>query len=634
METLIDLFKEAARKFKNNIYLWEKQNGKYSGTTYGSVEKEVHKVAAAFIANGINKGDRIALLSEGRNNWIISELGILYAGGCCVPLSVRLQKEEIKFRLEHSGCRMAIISGLYFTKFDDIWDRLPGLEKIIVFDIPENLSQRIVSFELFKKDGELFFANNNQLIEERINTITSDDLANISYTSGTTADPKGIMLSHGNYVTNVKQALSLMNIPEYYRTLAILPWDHSFAHTTCLYCFMAMGASVGAPQSGKTMVESLKNIPVNIKELKPHLMMSVPAISKNFRKNIESGIAQKGKIISGLFKFALKIAYLYNGLGNNKGKNLRILLLPLNALFEKILFRKVREGLGGDMKFFIGGGALLDTELQRFFYAIGIPVCQGYGLSEASPVISSNSLANIKFGTSGRIVKFLDLKIVGDHNNELAPGIPGEIVIMGGNVMKGYWNNPRATEDVIRDGWLYTGDMGYIDNDGYLVVLGRFKSLLIGNDGEKYSPEGIEEAIVSNCRFIDQIILYNNQSPYTVGLIIPDISNIRQQLQKEKVTIGTPESVLTSLKLIKTELDQWYGKGKYAGDFPERWLPTAISILPEGFTQHNHCLNSSLKLVRPKIYEYFSRQIEFLYTPEGRVIENDVNQNNLVKWFN
>ena len=195
------------------------------------------------------------------------------------------------------------------------------------------------------------------------------------------------------------------------------------------------------------------------------------------------------------------------------------------------------------MKFFIGGGALLDTELQRFFYAIGIPMCQGYGLSEASPVISSNALHAIKFGSSGRLVKNMELKIVDADGKELPQGEKGEIAIKGDNVMIGYWKNPKATEETIKNGWLHTGDMGYMDPDGFLYVLGRFKSLLISNDGEKFSPEGIEEAMVDQSPFLDQIMLYNNQNPYTVALVVPNIAAINRELEKQLLKPGSEEEI-------------------------------------------------------------------------------------------
>ena len=634
MKTIIDLFEDSVSRYAGNVYLYEKTDAEYKGYTYGEVKESVYKVAAGLISVGVHPGDRIAILSEGRNAWIIGELAILYTGACSVPLSVRLDAAaDLKFRLSHSGCRMILVSARQSEKIEAIRDSLPDLESVIYLDENPVNREKDFTYQNLIDFGFEFLKGNTAVLEGRVAAIKPDDLANISYTSGTTADPKGIMLTHLNYVTNVKQALTLMNIPPTHRTLAILPWDHSFAHTACLYCFMAMGAGVGSVQAGKTAMETLKNVPLNIKEFKPHIIMSVPALLRNFRKNIESGIDQKGKLAKAFFNHALSIAYKYNGMGFNRGKGWRILLKPLVNLYDRLLFVKVRKALGGEMEFFIGGGALLDIELQRFFYAIGIPACQGYGLSEAAPIISSNSLKNLKMGTSGRLVDYLELKICDTEGNSLPPGETGEIVIRGENVMKGYWKNPKASAEALRDGWLYTGDMGYRDEDDYLVVLGRFKSLLISNDGEKYSPEGIEEAITDQSAFISQCVLFNNQQPLTVGLIVPAIANINSHLEHTGFKPGSPEAIDAALKLIQHEINAYYKHGKYAGMFPERWLPSAICVLTEGFTEQNHLINSMLKIVRGKITERFHAELEFLYKPEAKNILNDMNRKNLRKWY-
>jgi long-chain acyl-CoA synthetase len=442
------------------------------------------------------------------------------------------------------------------------------------------------------------------------------------------------MLTHNNYVVNVRQAHTVLEINPEYITLATLPWDHSFAHTACLYTFMMKGASVASIQTGKTPLETLRNVPQNIQEIKPYIMMSVPALSKNFRKNIEKGIQSKGAFTEKLFNHALKIGYAYNGDGWNKGRGWRLFLLPLVALYDKILFSKIRANFGGRLKFFIGGGALLDTELQRFFSAIGIPVYQGYGLTEASPIISANSPSAVKFGSSGKPVKYLDVKIVDSDNNELPTGEKGEIIVKGGNVMKGYWNNPKSTVETIVDDWLHTGDMGYLSKDGFLYVMGRFKSLLIGNDGEKYSPEGIEEAIVDQSPFIEQAMLYNNQNPYTVGMFVPNIGEINRQLEKQGISPKSEAGHLKALEMIRQEIDQYKKGGKFENMFPERWLPACIVVLPEAFTEQNHMLNSTLKMVRGKISERFGNEINFLYTPEAKNIVNQVNISSLKKWNN
>jgi len=633
MKTIIELFETSVAKFPNNIYLWEKQNGKYEGTTYQQTRDLVYRFGAGLVSLGIQKGDRIGLISEGRNAWIISELGILYAGGINVPLSVKLDSSsELKFRLAHSGCKMVVVSKGHASKIEEVRNDLPELEKVVYLDGKINPEANDISYDQILALGDEYLKTNRTEFEAIYTTIGSDDIANISYTSGTTADPKGIMLSQLNYACNVIQSNTLLEITEEWKTLAFLPWDHSFAHTACLYCFMYNGASVASLEIGKTPMETLKNIPKNIKEIQPNILMSVPAVAKNFRKGIESGIRQKGPIIEKLFKHALKIAYEYNGNGWNRGTGLRAAYKPLLSLYDKILFRKIREGFGGKLDLFIGGGALLDTELQRFFYAIGMPMCQGYGLSEASPVISSNALHAIKFGSSGKLVKYMDLKICDLDGNELPVGEKGEIVVKGDNVMKGYWNNPKASAETVKDGWLYTGDMGFMDKDGFLYVLGRFKSLLIGSDGEKFSPEGIEESLVDQSPFFDQCMLYNNQNAYTSGMIVPNMPAINREIEKRGLKPGTDEALAEGLRIIQQEIDAYKTGGKFENSYPERWLPATVAILPEAFTEQNHLLNSTMKMVRGKINEYFKEELDFLYTPEAKNIVNQRNLEALKKW--
>lgn len=633
MKTIIELFETSVAKFPNNAYLWEKQNGKYEATTYSQTREQVLKFGAGLVSLGLQKGDRVGLISEGRNAWIISELGILYAGGINVPLSVKLESgNDLKFRLAHSGSKMVIVSRGQASKIEEITDQLPELEKVIYLDGKENPGSKDISYEEVLDLGTKFLNEKPDEFTALYNSVLPDDVANISYTSGTTADPKGIMLTQLNYAANVVQSSTVLNIGEDWKTLAFLPWDHSFAHTACLYCFMFYGASVASLEIGKTPMETLKNIPKNIKEIQPSILMSVPAVAKNFRKGIETSIRAKGPTAEKMFNHALKIAYKYNGNGWDRGKGLTAVYKPLLAFYDKILFSKIREGFGGKLELFIGGGALLDTELQRFFFAIGMPMCQGYGLSEAAPVISSNNLSGVKFGSSGRLVKYLDLKICDTDGNELPLGEKGEIVVKGDNVMKGYWNNPKATAETVKDGWLYTGDMGYMDKDEFLYVLGRFKSLLIGSDGEKYSPEGIEESLVDQSPFIDQCMLYNNQNAYTSGMIVPNIATLNREVEKRGLKAGTDEAIAESLKIIQNEVDAYKAGGKFAESFPERWLPATIAVLPEAFTEQNHLLNSTMKMVRGKITEYFAKELEFLYTPEAKNIVNQRNIEAIRKW--
>jgi long-chain acyl-CoA synthetase len=627
MKSLIQFFEESVEKYSNNVYLWEKPNDKYEGTTYGETRKQVYEFAAGLIKMGIKKGDRLSLISEGRNSWVIGEMGILYTGAMNVPLSVKLNPDEVKFRINHSGSRMILVSSIQAQKLKGILTDCPGIEKIIHFDTQEEYASNEMHFNEVRKIGREWLEkpSNMKKFEEISRSSMPSDFANICYTSGTTADPKGIILTHGNYVTNVYQAYSLMDIPSFYKTLLILPWDHSFGHTCGIFAFMGKGASIASVKTGKTPMETLRNLPVCLKEIKPNLLMSVPAIAKNFRKNIEKGIKEKGRTLELLFNHALKISYSYNKEGWNKGLGIQRFTKPLIDLYDRILFSKIREAYGGELDFFIGGGALLDIELQRFFYALGIPMYQGYGLSEASPVISSNSTSRHKLGSSGVLVNNMDLKICDDDGNSVPVGQKGEIVIKGENVMYGYWKNESATKEAIKDGWLHTGDMGYVDGDGYLYVLGRFKSLLIADDGEKFSPEGIEEAITEQSKYIDQCMLYNNQKPYTVALVIPNQHALKLFLEEKNLTADSDEGIRAVINLLENEINEYRTNGKYGNMFPQRWLPVAIGILEEGFTEDNGLMNSSLKIVRGKIMDKYQDLIEYLYTPDAKAFTNERN---------
>lgn len=621
--TLIDLFERSVEKYENNTFLLEKINTEWTETTYAETRRLVHRFGAGLVALGVKPKENIALLSEGRNSWIIGELAMFYAGAVNVPLSIKLEESnDLLFRLQHSESRYIMVSAAQLPKIRAIAGELPNLKKIIVFDQPDTWQEHEIGMQEVCGMGEKLLATDKESFLQIGRQLSDDDVATITYTSGTTADPKGIMLTHRNYTANVEQSLTLTDVQENWRTLIILPLDHCFAHVVGFYIFMHRGAAIATVQSGRSPMETLRNIPLNLKEIQPDMLLSVPALAKNFRKAIESGIRAKGDKVDKLFRLALKVSYMYNKEGWNKGSGGTFVLKPLVALFDKLIYANIRQNFCANLKFFIGGGALLDKDLQDFYYAIGIPMFQGYGLSEATPVISSNTPEKHKFGSSGILVKPMDL-VIKDHEGNLLPdGEQGEIVIRGENVMAGYWRNETATRDTVKDGWLYTGDLGYMDKDGFLVVLGRYKSLLIGSDGEKYSPEGIEEALVSSSPFIDQIMLYNNQNAYTGALIAPNRDNLKR---KCKHPLHTPEGKQEAIGLIQQSIQEFKGRGAQAGKFPERWLPATFAILDEPFSEQNGMINSTMKMVRPKIEKHYKTRIDDLYSPEGKNVLNDKN---------
>ncbi len=632
MKTLIKFFEENVDRYTSNAYMWEKRSDSFKSTTYGRMRELVYQFAAGLHKMGVKKGDRISLLAEGRTNWVVAEMGMFYVGAINVPLSIQLNESlDLTFRLQHSEASMIVVSESQLAKITAIKDKLPDLKKIILMDPKETYEKDEILMDDIMKDGEKFLEEDFDAFKAVYEAIEPDDIANICYTSGTTADPKGIMLSQRNYTANTEQALSVTSIPETDTMFLFLPWDHSFAHTAGIFTLMGCGASLAALEMGKTGFETRKNIFRNLQEIKPEVIFSVPTIAKNFRDNIESGVRAKGKLTWKLFSAGLKVGYAYNGIGFDKGKGFRILLKPINWLFSVLIFKKVRGALGGNMKFFIGGGALLDIELQKFFYAIGIPMYQGYGLSEASPMISINSPDRHKLGASGNIPENLEIKICDMDGKELPIGEKGEIVIRGENVMKGYWKNEEATKEAIKDGWLFTGDMGLLDSDGFLYVLGRYKSLLIADDGEKYSPEGLEEAFTDQSEYIEQCLLHNNQNPYTTALIVPAKDAILRYLKNKGIDPASEEAIEASITLVDNEVKEYRTKGKFGNMFPQRWVPTTIGILDEGFTIENKLMNPTYKIIRPKITEHYESLIEYLFTPDAKNVLNEKNKEKMRK---
>ena len=626
-KTLVDLFEESVNKYSNNTFLLEKTGKEFTPTTYAEVKDQVYRLGAGLQALGVKKGDTMALLSEGRNMWIIGELAMFYAGAINVPLSIKLEESnDLLFRLIHGDVKYIMVSGNQLKKIRLIIDQLPAVEKVIVFDAQESYQSKEIALQEVLEMGDKYLSTHTlEEFKEVANSIVNDDYATITYTSGTTADPKGVVLTHRNYTANVEQSLTLVGIDETWRTLIILPLDHCFAHVVGFYIMMSRGATVATVQVGRNPLETLKNIPLNIREVKPHFILSVPALAKTFKKNIEQGIRAKGKLTWKLFKYGMKTTQIYYGDSNLDNKGLRYLLKPLVALFDKIIFSKVRENFGGNLRFFIGGGALLDKDLQKFYVGVGIPMFQGYGLSEATPVISSNGPELYRFGSSGKLVKPIELKICDNEGKELPLGEMGEIVVKGENVMAGYWKNPESTAETVRDGYLYTGDLGYMTKEGLLYVKGRFKSLLISSDGEKYSPEGIEESLVEHSPYIDQVMLYNNQSVYTTALIVPNKEQLKRRLAEDGLTLDTEEGRIAALRRIEKAVNKFKKGGEFEGQFPERWLPSCFAVLAEPFTEQNQMINSTMKMVRGKIEKAYDARIKYMYTAEGKTLDNQQN---------
>ncbi|HKM08516.1 MAG TPA: AMP-binding protein, partial [Sphaerochaeta sp.] len=364
-------------------------------------------------------------------------------------------------------------------------------------------------------------------------------------------------------------------------------------------------------------ISIIRNFPKNLVELEPYFIMTVPSITGNFMKKMTQGIHQKGAFIEGIFNRGLEAGILRNGDGFRRpGAWVQIKTWPSYTLANKLVFPKLRAIFGNRMHYCVGGGALLEAKQQKFFAAIGIPVFQGYGLTEAAPIISSNSPLRYKFGTSGMVAGSETCKIMLDDEHEAKVGQKGEIVIKGDNVMKGYFKNPEASKEALRDGWLWTGDLGYYDEDGFLVVTGRAKALLIAKDGEKYSPEEVEEVMVNNLPILNQLMVYNDHEVITTALVTLQ-EDVAAKLIQEK-GCKDPEAALIAIE------DSLRSYEKHATSIPNVWLPVRFAIIEKPFSEADGLVNSTMKLVRYKTVEFYKERINAMYEGDSENREENL----------
>jgi len=639
--TVFEMLNTASIKYANKPYLSQKGEKGWVRTTFSEAKNRAVQLASAFIELGIKYEDKIAILSEAKNDWIISELAMLYAGGISVPLSIKLMPEEIPFRINHSDSEIFIISENTLEKVISNWNKYENKTlKIIVLDKPsDKISRQCKQYDfnesklIFINDlyelGEKNLKENLLKIENIEKSIKEDDVVTISYTSGTTGNPKGIMLTHLNYYSNSHEAVTTFQIKELISTLLILPTDHSFAHTVGIYTALVKGLSLHFVDARGGGMNALKNIPVNLVEAESNFLLTVPALTSNFIHKMKEGIKAKGSFIEGIFNRGLKAAIIRNGDGFTKPGPLVQFSTFFNfAVAENLIFKKLRLIFGPKIEFFVGGGALLDIKQQQFYKAIGVPVYQGYGLTEATPIISTNTPFQHKMGTSGKVLGNITCKICDENGIELSKGKKGEIVIKGDNVMKGYYKNHEATTETLKNGWLYTGDLGYLDEDDFLVVVGREKALLISEDGEKYSPEEIEEAIVNCSACINQCMIYNDHKKYTSALLTLNSANIFEWIKKERI-----QSHDEIIGKIKKEILLFSNQTEFKGKFPVKWIPSNFQIIEDDFSEENKMINSTLKMVRHRIAGTYQKKLDIMYSKNAQQLALDENLKVIAKMF-
>lgn len=641
IHTIVSQLEYAAEYFGSKIYLADKNESGWNPLSFKDVMLESRYLALSLHNLGLKKGDHFSILSEGSSPWVISEFSLLYNGVASVPLSVKLMDEELPFRLNHSESKGIFISKNHLNKVLNIWEQIENKDFKLIYldeDIDDAYQKaeevqvprdHIWSYIDLIEKGKKDYQDSKQLIDHLVNDLTANDVVTVSYTSGTTGNPKGIMLTHQNYMSNSAEGVEVFKANDQLKTLIVLPVDHCFAHTVAIFGALFSGMSLYFLDARGGAVNAIKNIPINLNEVKPNFLLTVPALSGNLMKKITDGISEKGGFVEKLFQSGLKAGYEIFGNGYQQAGWLSLIMnWPIYFLAKTLIFSKLSKVFGGNLKYMVGGGALLDVKQQQFFYTIGFPIYQGYGLTEATPIISSNTPFIHKLGTSGKVLPSINCKIKNEKGEDSKQGEKGEIVISGNNVMKGYFKNKEASEELLKDGCLWTGDLGYFDEDNFLVVTGREKALLIAEDGEKYSPEEIEEGLVFNSPLIHQAMLYNKQEKLTSSIIV-----LNEQKVKKLIKDQETKSAAGLLDVINEEIKAFKSDPVYKAKFPSKWMPSLFYIAPEVFSEENKQVNSTMKMVRYKIEEDYNAQIELMYSANGSAKIKKENENTLNRLY-
>ncbi len=502
-----------------------KKDGVWHDISSSRLLERVRNVTLALVESGVQKDDRVALLCENRPEWAIADYAGLCAAAATVPIYPTLMPDVIQYILENSEAKVLFVSTpKQLEKVAPLLSSLPNLKRIVVMDGPGDPARGIVTFEAFEKTGADRAATDTKTFDERRNSIRPDDLITLIYTSGTTGMPKGVMLTHANIVFQAKMTPTLIPFDKSDVVLSFLPLSHIFERMVD-YAFLLRGITIA-------YAESIDTVAANLPEVRPTIMAAVPRFYEKLYDRIHENVRQGSGLKQKIFRWAVAT-------GKERTKALHAGTAPgffldlKYAIATKLVFSKFAARTGGRMRFFISGGAPLAREIAEFFHAAGLPIYEGYGLTETSPVISVNHPGACRLGTVGKVAEGVEVRIAED----------GEILCKGPGVMRGYYKMEKETGEVIRDGWFHTGDIGHLDPDGYLVITDRKKDLIKTSGGKYVAPQPIENKL-KMAEYITNAVIVGNARKFISVLLVPDIARVESFAKEKGITYASPAELI------------------------------------------------------------------------------------------
>lgn len=608
-QTITELFLQTTSEFAEKYLYYANRRGHWEGLRGKDIRTTVEDLSFGLISLGITKGTQAAILSNNSPRWAMTDYGILCAGGATVSIYATLAAHQVGYILKHSESRVVFAENEeQADKILDVWDDCPELQVLVVMNDArvtrkqaEKDHRQIISFIELLDLGHGYGKDQGLDFEAQCKAHTPDDVLTLIYTSGTTGDPKGVILTHHNLVTNIEASLKHIQITSEDSLLSFLPLCHSFERMAGHFLVFSCGATI-------YYAESIEKVAPNMLETRPTVMLGAPRFYEKVYNRIIDNVSKAPALRQKIFWWAMKQGreVLQHTLA---GTRPGWWLSKKHGLANKLVFSKLKERVGGRIRFFVSGSAPLSAEIAEFFAMMGMVVLEGYGLTETSPVLTTNTLEKFKFGKVGHAIPNVTLKIADD----------GEILAKGPNIMKGYFKDPEATAEALDvDGWFHTGDIGELDEDGYLKITDRKKNILVTSGGKNVAPAGLENALVI-CPHVEQVLIIGDHRNFISALIVPNFEKLREYAEANGIEDRHAETLIKNsqiIQLVEREVED------AMQPFARYERVRKIALLPREFTIEEGEVTPTLKIKRKVVLDHFGEVIESIYA--GAIAEAKV----------
>ncbi|MBN2168888.1 MAG: long-chain fatty acid--CoA ligase [Actinobacteria bacterium] len=590
-ETIGAVLKSRVEKYQDKTMLRVNRDGVWREITWNEFNKNVVNIGLALISLGIEAGHRVAIFSSNSPEWQMIDMAVLSVGAADVPLYSTLSSSQAKYILRDSGSRVVFVGTEdHLNRILKVRDDIPELLKIVTIDNTVSDHPDVITLDDVLKLGEK--NANREEFGKRLEATKPDDLCSIVYTSGTTGDPKGVMLTHENFLSNVRAASKLVEIGPEDDCLSFLPLSHVLERMSGYYTSVYNGVPIAHARSIDDLVE-------DIGVIKPTYMVSVPRLYEKVHAGVLANVEEEPAIKQKIFHWAVGVGGKVSKLTVNHKPVPAFLKMKYN-IADKLVYSKIYEKMGGRLRFFVSGGAPLAKEIAEFFHAMGILILEGYGLTETSPVITVNAPEAIRFGSVGKAIEYVDVKI--DDN--------GEIMAKGPNIMQGYYNKPEATAEVLHDGWFRTGDVGRIDEDGFLFITDRIKDIIVTAGGKNIAPQNLENTIKLD-KYIDQVCVLGDKRKFLSALIVPNFEELKSWAKEKGLQVGSVNYLINNEEVLGFYRERIDTALK---DFAKFEQITKFTLLPGEMTEEAGLITPTLKVKRREVEKKFAAEIDKMYT--------------------